>query len=207
MGKQQPASYYDQVYSNSQEYSKPWQNSRYVKVWERMVQRFNKELSVHDLGCGVGQTAHFMKDQGFKFYYGVDFSEIAIEKAAKSSENSYLRKNGKSCRWENGYYFRCRGIIDYISSYNPESHGLSELNQFFLSEVLEHIENDEAILAVLSQKFTGSRISLSVPTFDDKSHVRHFKSTISVKERYSPFINIQDLSQIGPWIIVQGRLK
>jgi 2-polyprenyl-3-methyl-5-hydroxy-6-metoxy-1,4-benzoquinol methylase len=193
MGKEQPASYYDQVYAKSQEYSKPWQNSRYVKVWERMVQRFDKEVTVIDLGCGVGQCAEYLNSVGFTDYIGVDFSFEAIKKAVETNLNP------------NDYMFWQSDLLEFINAeYLPQLDGN---HQFFLSEVLEHIENDEEILAVLSQKFTGSRISLSVPTFDDKSHVRHFKSTISVKERYSPLIDIQDLSQIGPWIIVQGRLK
>lgn len=207
MGKEQPSGYYDKIYASSPEYSKPWQESRYLRVWERMVQRFDRELAIHDLGCGVGQCAHFIKDQGFKSYYGVDFSVTAIEKTHESSLNSFLYKSGKACRWENGFHFRCNDILTYLGKYDPDIHGPSYQNQFLLSEVLEHIENDEAILSVLSEKFAKSRISLSVPSFDDPSHVRHFKSAVSVRERYSPFIQIDDLSQIGPWIIVQGRLK
>ncbi len=125
-------------------------------------------------------------------YIGVDFSGEAIKKAKQATVGPM-------------FHFIESDLLSYLETSHCECD--TKDVQFFLSEVLEHIENDEAILSVLSQKFPDSRISLSVPSFDDRSHVRHFKSTVSVRERYSPFIKIDDLSQIGPWFVVQGRLK
>lgn len=194
MGKEQPASYYDAIYSKSKEYEKPWHESRYLKVWQRMIQRFDKEKAVHDLGCGVGQTAQMLLNEGFKEYYGVDFSKGAIDKARS------LFPDGSPTM------FRCIDLFNYIQNckhpefYEPQS------QQFFCSETLEHITDDTGLLRLLAERFPGSRIAISVPTFDDPSHVRVFKSVTEAKGRYKDFIDVDDSSQIGPWIILQGKL-
>jgi len=197
MGKEQPASYYDAAYKKAKEYSKPWNESRYLKVWERMVQRFDKDRVIHDLGCGVGQTYGYLKSAGFKEYFGVDFSKEAIDMAKKTYPDASLMT------------FRNQDLFKYLSFYTEsleEIYPPSE-QQFFCSETLEHIEKDTELLELIQKKFPGSRIALSVPTFDDPGHVRHFKSPSEVKARYGPYIDCDDLSQIGPWIILQGRLK
>lgn len=196
MGKEQPAGYYDQAYKKSVEYQKHWSQSRYLKVWERMVQRFEPNKTITDLGCGVGQTFGFLKSKGFDEYFGIDFSEQAIEMAKKSYPNEVPMR------------FRCADIFEYLNRYkkdHEEFYPPSE-QQIFCSETLEHIEKDVELLDLLRSKFPGSRIAISVPTFDDPGHVRHFKSTAEVKMRYCPFIKVDDVSQIGPWIILQGVL-
>lgn len=196
MGKEQPAAYYDAAYKKATEYKKHWSESRYLKVWERMVQRFDNNKSITDLGCGVGQTFGFLKSKGFDEYFGIDFSEQAIDMAKKSYPTEVPMR------------FRCADIFEYLKRYNKsleEVYPPSE-QQFFCSETLEHIEKDVELLDLLRSKFPGSRIAISVPTFDDPGHVRHFKSPAEVKARYSPYIKAEDLSQIGPWIILQGRL-
>jgi SAM-dependent methyltransferase len=188
MGKEQPASYYDAAYKTAKEYQKPWQQSRYLKVWERMVQRFDKSIPVIDLGCGVGQTAEMLHANDFLMYLGVDFSAEAILKA-------------KAIGLSEDYNFLCLDLFRFVKTST-----LDEEIQIFCSETLEHIHQDVALIELLKTKFPGSRIAISVPTFDDPSHVRHFKSPSEVKLRYCPYIKVEDMSQIGPWIILQGKL-
>lgn len=192
MGKEQPASYYDAAYKKAPEYSKHWKQSRYLKVWQRMLQRFDKKKRVLDFGCGVGQTASLMIDMGFDRYMGVDFSSQAI---AMAKETHLVQPN---------YSFHVADVFEFASNI-PQVEPESE--QIFCSETLEHIQRDVELLQLIQQKFSGCRIAISVPTFDDPGHVRHFKSAQEAKARYSPFINVEDLSQIGPWIIIQGKLK
>lgn len=197
MGKEQSASYYDAIYSKSKEYEKPWYESRYMRVWQRMAQKFDPDKMVIDLGCGVGQTAGFLYSEGFTDYVGVDFSKEAIELAKGRFKNI------------KHYKFYCCDIVGYLTDCDsheivPENN--PEKKQFFCSETLEHISDDTGLLRLLAGKFPASRIAISVPTFDDPSHVRVFKSVTDAKERYKPFIDIDDSSQIGPWIILQGKL-
>jgi trans-aconitate methyltransferase len=193
MGKEQNSAYYDKIYRTSTEYAKPWQESRYRKVWERMIQRFDKDKPVHDLGCGVGQVAQMLLHEGFKEYYGVDFSQDAIEKAKSLFPDS------------SPTMFRCIDVFKYIENCkNPEIYE-PKSQQFFCSETLEHISDDTGLLSLLAQKFPGSPVAISVPTFDDPSHVRHFKSAAEAKLRYGKFLTNIDVSQIGPWIIIQGK--
>lgn len=198
MGKEQNSAYYDKVYKTSTEYAKPWQESRYRKVWERMMQRFYKDNVVLDLGCGVGQCARMFFDKGFERYIGVDFSKEAIEKAISSIDL-------------NGFTFALSDLfqffeIDHINYHLYKMIFIENSNvNFFLCETLEHIEKDTELLDLICQNFPGNQIAISVPTFDDPSHVRHFKSTSEVRERYGEFMTSIDLSQIGPWIIMTGK--
>lgn len=198
MGKEQPASYYDAIYKKSAEYDKPWHESRYLKVWQRMVQRFDKDLMVIDLGCGVGQTAQFMFiDCKIHNYIGVDFSKNAIDLARKK------REQGDSMGSLFGF---CNmDLFEWVSGLDMEGKNPLQF-QFFCSETLEHISDDTGLLRLLSERFPGSRIAISVPTFNDPSHVRVFKSVTEAKDRYKSFIEVDDSSQIGPWIILQGKL-
>ena len=195
MGKEQPASYYDAIYSKSKEYDKPWHESRYLKVWQRMIQRFDKNNGVVDLGCGVGQTAQALHASGFRHYIGIDFSAEAIRKA---KENNRHLEN---------YHFLCNDLFHEVKvTASGKRKKEYEKIQFFCSETLEHITDDTGLLRLLAERFPGSRISISVPTFNDPSHVRVFKSVTEAKGRYKDFIDVDDSSQIGPWIILQGKL-
>jgi SAM-dependent methyltransferase len=157
-----------------------------------MAERLDKNIMVFDLGCGPGQTAGLLHSLGFEKYCGIDFSKQAIEMA----------KQAGGCF--SGYKFEVDDLFNYIEKI-PDGF-CSASQQIFCSETLEHIEKDVELLDLLRTKFPGSRIAISVPTFDDPGHVRHFKSTKEAKDRYSPFIKIDDTSQIGPWIIIQGIL-
>jgi 2-polyprenyl-3-methyl-5-hydroxy-6-metoxy-1,4-benzoquinol methylase len=198
MGKEQPAAYYNAAYKKATEYKKHWSQSRYLRVWRRMIERFNANYITIDLGCGVGQTAEMMlvempvTDGNFFQYIGIDFSEEAIKMAK-------LKISGGTM------HFIQSDLFDYIKTVEVDELAKKYI-QFFCSETLEHIEKDVELLDLLRTKFPGSRIAISVPTFDDPGHVRHFKSTKEAKDRYSPFIKIDDTSQIGPWIIIQGIL-
>ena len=154
-----------------------------------MVQRFDKEDPVIDLGCGVGQTACFMHNEGFENYRGCDFSDEAINRAKQLIGHIP------------SYKFYVNDIFTFVNRLPTVCN-----DQFFCSETLEHITDDTGLLRLLAERFPGSRIAISVPTFDDPSHVRVFKSVTEAKDRYKPFIDVDDSSQIGPWIILQGKL-
>jgi SAM-dependent methyltransferase len=196
MGKEQPASYYDAVYKKATEYYKPWQESRYLKVWERMAQRLDPKKPIHDLGCGPGQTAGYLFSQGFESYFGVDFSNEAIQIAKKIFPDAPPTM------------FRCADLFEYLLRYNDGYATVykPDEQQFFCSETLEHIQDDLGVMEILSNRFPGSKMSLSVPTFDDPGHARYFKNTAQVLERYGPHLGQAEISQIGPWIVMTGTL-
>ena len=154
-----------------------------------MVSYLDKEVLTIDLGCGVGQTAGLLHSLGFEKYYGVDFSMQAIKLAVGCDGVSHP-----------GYSFTCADILEF--SQLP----VTVKAQYFISETLEHIICDTELLENLTKSSPGSMIALSVPTFNDPAHVRHFKGVKDAVDRYSPFIDVEVSKQIGPWIVICGTL-
>jgi 2-polyprenyl-3-methyl-5-hydroxy-6-metoxy-1,4-benzoquinol methylase len=157
-----------------------------------MVSYLDKEVLTIDLGCGVGQAAGMLHSLGFKHYHGVDFSEKAIQLAQENIKH-------------NKYHFKCSDIFTFVENIPDGRCCFSQ--QFFISETLEHITGDTDLIATIAKKCPDSLIALSVPTFNDPAHVRHFKGVKDAVDRYSPFIDVEVSKQIGPWIVVAGRLK
>jgi SAM-dependent methyltransferase len=70
------------------------------------IERWAKQGSILDLGCGSGSTANEMEVDAFNEYTGVDISEVAVVKAQKRTE-------------ENGRGHKCRFFQGDVLSYEP----------------------------------------------------------------------------------------
>ena len=57
-------------------------------------------------------------------------------------------------------------------------------------EVLEHVQQD---LELLQRIQPGTRMLVSVPSFDDPYHVRYFSDEKEVQQRYQQVIKIADI--------------
>lgn len=189
MGIEQPASYYDAVYRESEKYKGSPHESQMARVWQWFVDRINRSPYLIDFGCGTGQFAEFMGDskKGCS-YYGYDFSVEAIRIA-----NDRMRT-----KWPypgNWYEFHCTDITktDFDFRYKP--------CVFVMSEFLEHIEDDQGVLERIDK---GDKVLLSVPNFDDPAHVRHFKNKKEGFNRYSKHLVMVDSAVIGQWFVYEG---
>jgi len=69
------------------------------------LEKYIKNGSILDLGCGSGNTGNELDFTAYKYYEGVDISKDAIEKAI-----SRTRSNGRS--WKNKY--ATADIMDYV---------------------------------------------------------------------------------------------
>ena len=65
---------------------------------------------------------------------------------------------------------------------------------YVANEVLEHLDNDLGLLRRLPK---GSTVVLSVPSFDSRSHVRHFPKPSSARNRYGAALHI-DHAEVIP---------
>jgi lipopolysaccharide biosynthesis regulator YciM len=176
-------SYYDDIYQESHKYRVEGQNSPYIPVWEEIVARINgyKSKSVLDVGCGPGQFSEYIMQQcPLLKYIGVDFSKVAVERARiRCPSATFIEEN-------------------ILNSEILTQHGYDTI---ILLEVLEHIEEDLTLLEKIPR---GKILLASVPNFDSFGHVRFFKSSNEVKERYTSLfstltilpISIRDLSTI-----------
>ena len=166
------AEWYDAHYTTySDEYHQAYPESSYYFLWTVIADRLRRAdiRRVLEIGCGSGQLAQLMLDQGVEQYVGVDFSPKAIALA---------RKVAPGIQFEVG---DARSAAIY-SQY--------EYDAVICTEVLEHIEVD---LVVVSQFPPGKRCLCSVPNFPFESHVRHFQNVEEVADRYGSYFDGLDI--------------
>lgn len=172
VGREEGSDYYDRMYSATADYHAPYQESFYYFLWSVIADRLRraKVERVLEIGCGPGQMAEYLLDQGVREYTGLDFSPEAV-KMAKSHV--------------------ARGTFVVGDARDPAIHRQVAHDAVLCTEVLEHIEDD---LAVVKAFTPGKRCLCSVPNFPYESHVRHFKDADEVIARYGPFFDSLDVA-------------
>jgi 2-polyprenyl-3-methyl-5-hydroxy-6-metoxy-1,4-benzoquinol methylase len=163
MGKEQPAKYYDKIYNKSGVYSLPANEIEiYFETWSKAYEyiKVNNIKDLIDLGCGAGHFPELFEVNKGINYLGVDFSQVAINKAS-----------AKKYKQGNTINYRCFDLSKSVPR-----------NDFYTCfEFLEHISFDLDLMQSLSK---GSEILFSVPNFDSAGHVRHFEQSTDVIDRY-----------------------
>ena len=166
--------HYDQAYKQSEEYRRPYAQSRYYPIWTVISDRIRRSgvRRILEVGCGSGQLAACLLDQGVEDYVGVDFSSVAIEMARKAVPGARFLVGD------------ARALTIYSES---------AYDCIVCTEVLEHIQDD---LVVLSRFPPGKRCLCTVPDFPYESHVRHFLNAEEVVARYGCFFRDLDVAAI-----------
>lgn len=155
-------------------YHRHYKQSFYYPSWQQAMSYLlplNRDTSILEIGCGPGQFANMLFDNGFTNYIGFDY---AAEGVALAKQNNPERAN----QFVVGDAFQTELM--------EKEYGL-----VICFEVLEHVQND---LELLQRIRPGTRMLLSVPNFNDPYHVRFFKNEGEVRERYSQVIRISDIS-------------
>lgn len=163
--RQMDESYYDEAFDKDTHYHVPFYKSNYYSTWILIVDRLRRYgcRKILDIGCGPGQFAGLIDDAGFEAYTGLDFSSVAIERARPHAPR---------------FTFRVADVM------LPASYAGIDFDAIICMEVLEHIDNDFAVVSCFP---SGKRCLMTVPNFPWKSHVRHFTSEQSVSDRYGRF--------------------
>lgn len=178
--REKDADYYDQLFERQQYYNDHYSNVHYYVQWVQveMLLRPYREKRILEIGCGTGQLAHMLQDLGYKNYEGFDFSPVAIKKARE----------------------RCEFPLFVGDALNEDTYHRN-YDAVVCLEVLEHLEAD---LKVLENIRPGTFVILSVPNFDDRSHVRWFRSQYQVRKRFFKHIDIQAIRFINNIYVVSG---
>lgn len=177
--KKQEASveYYDLMYQEggwNGNYFKHYSHSPYLKCWEKILSFMGslKDKRILDIGCGVGQFASFLRDNGLESYCGIDFSQEAIKQAKqKGLENFIFKKED----------------IFHSDTLNED------FDYVVILEVLEHLKEDLKLLSLFKSK---TKMIISVPNYDSASHVRYFSNLDSVILRYQSLMKIYKSASI-----------
>lgn len=128
-----------------------------------MVKKFPRNVDICEMGCGSGQTANMLFDNGYRNYIGIDFSSEAIRKAQKANQ-TFKEK------------FVCSDVFSYI-----RTNDFGNKTLFLCFEVLEHIGKDCELLEMLP---SGTNIVFSVPSFKSFNHLRTFDTISDIENRY-----------------------
>lgn len=185
MGKQQPASYYDAAYRESEAYARDAHDAPWSCLWRFVADRIPDAVSVVDIGCGPGHMADHLADR--VLYTGLDFSEVAIDQA-------------RALRPKRALFVWADAQVD------PWPRG----DVYLFLEILEHIEHD---IDLLRRVPIGKRIIVSVPNFDSEGHVRHFTSAQEAADRYQVAMNVEKAATLAPgagrsrWFVLEGTRR
>ncbi|ONI44405.1 hypothetical protein AN640_05605 [Candidatus Epulonipiscium fishelsonii] len=157
-------------------YFKHYKDTPYYGTWKEAIRKLiflNRNISIIDIGCGVGQFANMLFDYGFTNYKGLDYSQEAINMAQQTNT-------------EHKSKFQCGDAL--IHSIFEENYNL-----VILFEILEHVNADIKLMQRISK---NSKVLFSVPNFPSKYHVRYFENKKEVVNRYKPYIKILDIQVI-----------
>ena len=181
MGNMQNSEYYDNAYLTRPSYDVHYTKSEYYELWVeviKLVWQYDKDVPITELGCGTGQFAEVLFDEGYKNYCGYDFSKVAIKKAKARTKQLFFVENSLE---------------------------LIEWRAYKLLIALEFLEHTDDI-KILKPRH-DSEIIFTVPDFDDPAHVRHFKTEQEVRDRYTEYIDFESITKFGKYFICKGRIK
>jgi len=192
MGKEQPQSYYDQVYKASP--IKSWRDYKAPRkrLFRAAAEMIGKSPLMMDLGCGPGLFAQFLDEEfhdNVELYNGFDFSRYALRHA----RNLLLG--------DNRFQFHLANLMQM--EYSDEVI-MPPGAVFIIMETLEHLEDDMHVLSLVPD---GSTVVVSVPSFDDPGHVRIFPTWEHVSARYSEHLEISEHQQVCKWFLFKGIKK
>jgi cyclopropane fatty-acyl-phospholipid synthase-like methyltransferase len=177
--REKGAEFYDRAHAQVNE-----NYLRYYPLFRKIVKNIclHGSRSVLEVGCGNGILAEMILQKSNAAYRGFDFSEIAIQNATSRTGRPDLFFVGDA-----------RDVGNYGFYYDT----------IVCTEVLEHIIADRE---VIKNWTAGTWCVCSVPNFDWESHVRFFRSTHEVKERYGGLIAFDRVIKVPRPVIPGGDL-
>jgi glycosyltransferase involved in cell wall biosynthesis/SAM-dependent methyltransferase len=192
--KEKNYSFYDNLFESGgwdNTYFKHYSETHYYECWLKALELIKKinNCKMIEIGCGPGQFANLLFENGIKNYKGIDFSEQAIKYAKLRNENN-------------------KDLFKVDNAYTSDIFN-EDYNTVVIFEMMEHIDED---LKVLSRIKKNSNILFSVPNFYSDGHVRWFNSRLEVIERYRKYVEFEDILSfdiggVNKIFLVKGKIN
>lgn len=165
------ADFYTAGYARKTVYQLPYHLSPYFAVWTVIADRVRQAQAtrVLEVGCGAGQLAALLLDNGLASYTGFDFSPGAVALARTHAPTGTFH------------------VADALTT----DLVTQPVDLILCTEVLEHIDRDRDLIGRWP---SGTHSLCTVPDFPGKAHVRHFTSEAAVRARYGDLF--RDLSVV-----------
>jgi len=165
------------------EYIKHYKKSFYYPIWQHIIKyiRQIKNPKILEIGCGTGQLAHFLYDEGFKDYKGFDIDSDMVEKAKRNSKQNV-----------------------FIANAEDKENYIGEYNIIIATEVLEHLKDDLVVINLIKK---GVNFLFSIPSFKCDGHLRWFNSAPEIMNYYYDCLYIKELRRLknpSKWFIGWG---
>lgn len=142
----------------------------YAALYEAAASLIPQESKIVEFGCGTGKfiTNHVAADK-IKSYIGYDKDVTAIDLARTSTESQLMEF-----------------VVADILTVDCDEPGCT----FIALEVLEHLHNN-LDLRLLGELPKGSRVIISVPSFDSSDHKKFFNNDWDALKRYSYVLDLE----------------
>lgn len=173
--KEKNSDFYNKAYESggwNETYFKHYSETHYYEIWLKALEIIKAidKPNIVDIGCGPGQFAKLLFDNGIEEYRGIDFSQEAIKYAKIRNDKN-------------------RNLFNIDNAYTTTLFN-EKYNTVIIFEVLEHVDGD---LKILSRIREGSTILFSVPNFYSDGHVRWFNSKQEIIERYKEYVEFKEI--------------
>lgn len=189
--KEKDANYYNEIFGTAPQYSLECDadNSWHSDLYDFIITLLDKSYSLYqinqfkyeilELGCGTGQFAKKLIDNGFNYKLGIDFAQTGIDLCRK----------------------RCPGINFICADLRILNFNGFDYDTVICLETMEHIEKDLEILSTIKDY---SKVIISVPSFDDPAHVRFFNNEKEVINRYYEVFSQTIVHKIGKYFVIEA---
>ena len=183
MTSEKDSQFYNEIYESAEDYQTHYKDSVYYVMWTQAIQMLKEMESpkILEVGCGAGQFAHYLSDEGFRDYHGFDFSAEAVKIAKK----------------------RVSQLFVVGDAYDAAAYNF-DYNVVVAQEILEHLKDD---LAAISKIKPGSRIVFSLPLFDHVAHYRWFIRPREIEKRYYRLVDLDKIVRVSDWFVCSGTVQ
>ena len=177
MGTEMNAEFYDVAFHKGK-YLIHYSLTRWYPRFLATAERIKQNERILEIGCGTGQLANRLFDEGKRKYKGYDFSKQAI-KVCKGLDLAPMQ-------------------FEIGDAYNSDLY--ADYDVFLCCETLEHLQ-DKAVLRNVEK---GKKIVISLPDFPADNHLFHINKTEDLILRYEKEIKFSFVTKVDAWFVAEG---